>query len=234
MDMNHPRDALNSIQRPTKFDGKSSEYITWRRNCETVLRHCNYWDNLHSKHSDGLIKFYSSILILESLGEEPQRVCGKETGDPLRMLELLDNTYTSNSENISVVGILSKIFAKRYQPRESVYLYIQEFEKLFQQLDSIGAENCIQKGVRGTILMLSFGSCKYESVLLPLQYQHPRQITWEKVSLLLLSYEKSTIQKGKTDSNRIQGHETNWRNRVLRDSTNIDDRHPSLDFRTFR
>lgn len=200
---NSKSSANDDVYRISKFTGKPSEdYTTWRLRAVIALKGKGFWSALQKKECAEDIKEKSTALIVNALGDTPLRVCSDKLDDPMGLLTLLDARYAS-CRTTSRVSLLTSLYTKRFNGKDHMSKYIDEFESLFGQLERMGAETKVPDSHKAPLLLASLGTHSLlESSVAALRLRDIDKLTWEAVTADLI--QEWTQLKGK-DSNTQPG-----------------------------
>jgi gag-polypeptide of LTR copia-type len=170
-----------------KFNAKpSDDYTLWRLRIETALKGKGYWSDLQTPACQETIKDKSTALIVSALGDSAFRVCAPEAGDPIAMLHMLDKRYASKRA-ASRISLLTSVYDKRYQPKSSMSKYIDEFNQLFSQLESMGTDANIPESHKAPLLLASLcTNSSLESTVAALRLRDISDLTCDSVTADLI------------------------------------------------
>jgi len=122
----------------SKFGGRTTDdYNTWRLRAVIALKGKGYWTPLQADKCEDKIKEQATALLVNALGDIALRVCSDELENPIKMLELLDARYAS-SRTSSRISLLTTLYTKRFQDKDNMAKFIDEFETIFGQLERMG------------------------------------------------------------------------------------------------
>lgn len=190
-----------------KFSGsRNDDYSLWRLRAEIALKGKGFWTELEKKDCSEDIKNKSSAMLVAALGDTALRVCSSKIGQPLQMLEMLDNRFAS-SRTATRISVLTTMYTKRFNSRkDNMGKFIDEFETLFAQLERMGPDTKIPESHKAPLLLASMGTTsQLESTVAALRTKDTDELTWETVTSDLIQewkHIKSSHHSG--DHNRHQ------------------------------
>eukprot|EP00171_Calliarthron_tuberculosum_P022539 IDg22539t1 len=95
------------------------------------------------------------------------------------------------------ISIMTSIYSKKYQGRQDMARYIDEFETLFGQLERMGSEIAIPEKHKTPLLLASMGNeSPLESSIAALRLKDTTDLTWEAVSADLIEEWKRVYSNG--------------------------------------
>lgn len=198
-----------------KFTGKASDdYNTWRLRAIIALKGKGYWKQLEKEKCTEEVKEKAAALLVNALGDSPLRVCSSSLDDPITMIELLDARYASDRA-VSRISVLTSLYSKKYNSRENMAKYIDEFEVLFNQLEKMGNDTKVPESHKAPLLLSSMGhDSQLESTVAALRLRDVDQLTWESVTAdLIQEYQQSKETKKHSKHSAGLGHRNNNSNR---------------------
>lgn len=105
-------DDITKIQN---FNGnRSDHYSLWRLTVGTALKENGFWTELREKDCSKDIKIKSSTMLVAVVGDTVLRVCSSKIGQPLEMLEMLDNRFPA-SRTATRISIITTMCTKRFK-----------------------------------------------------------------------------------------------------------------------
>ncbi len=166
-----------------KFNGRTSDDCNlWRVRAETALKGKGYWSKLNSDNCDSDVKDKASAMLVNALGDLALRVCMNEVSEPMKMLKLLDNRYAS-SRAATRISVLTSVYAKRWNGKEHMGKFVDEFESLFSQLERMGEDVKIPETHKGPLLLASIGhGTVLESTVAALRLKDTSDLKWPSIT----------------------------------------------------
>ena len=179
-----------------KFFGRANDdYNLWRIRAEMSLKGKDYWEELRKEDCSIKTKQKASAMLTTELGDSALRVCSTQITDPMKMLELLDKRYAS-TRTATRICVLTSVYSKRFEAKDNMPRYIDEFESLFSQLERMGKDAAIPESHKAPLLLASMGHYSpLESTVAALRIKDTEDITWEAVSADLIQEWKQVRSK---------------------------------------
>lgn len=123
------------------------------------------------------------------------------------MLEMLDNRFASN-RTATRISVLTAMYTKRFNYKQHLPTYIDEFESLFAQLERMGTDNEIPEFHKAPLLLSSMGNnSPLESTVAALRTKDTDQLTWEDVTSDLI--QERTKWKSRHNKHRLNSTNNN-------------------------
>lgn len=186
-----------------KFIGnRTDHYSLWRLRAEIALKGKGYWKQLKDDPCETDVKDKASTLLVVALGDTALRACAVKIGNPLEMLEMLNNGFALN-RTATRISVLTSMYIKRFNcKRDDIATFVDEFESLFAQLERMGAETEIPESHKAPLLLVSMGNnSPLESTVAALRKKETDKLSWEDVTSDLIQEWNQIKSRYQTDNN---------------------------------
>lgn len=177
-----------------KFKGLPREYYNISKlRIEHAFKGKGLWRILTKDSPNEDAKEKPCLISVEAIGDSPNRECQSALGEPLKMMQVL-NDRSASKRTSNRVTLLSAVFTKRYNNNTHMGNYIDEFNTLFSQLKSMGKEHAIPEGLKPILLMSSTGKdSPLEGILGARRMKDSEYLTWGSVCAGLIQQSEFAI-----------------------------------------
>eukprot|EP00171_Calliarthron_tuberculosum_P018320 IDg18320t1 len=161
----------------------------------------------------------TKLTVSEDASDSAFRVCASATRKPYKMLELLDTRYASKRAASRIATLIS-VYSKRFNGKASMCKYIEDFNHLFSQIESMDPEASIPESHKAPLLLASIRTeSVIESTIAALRLKDIKNLTWESVPTDLIQ-ESNLISRLKKNENKKMGPR---RNKMAIEHSNAND-----------
>ncbi len=199
---------VDSSSKLKRFNGNHYEnYNLWRIRAKATLKGKQYWSQLMTRTAEATVLEKATSLLVSALGDSPLRVWRAEIGNPIELLNKLDQRYTSNRA-ASRIATSTAVYSKHYSDSMNTSKYIDEFSQLFSQLEMMGDSAMLPEAHKAPILLASLGtSSRLENTAAALRLKDLDDLTWESVTTdLIQEYERRTTVMERHERKNAKPH----------------------------
>lgn len=166
-----------------------------------ITMNIGLWSKLENVECDPGVKDKASPMLVSALGDTALQVWSSEIGEPIKMLEMLDNRFASN-RTATQISFLTRVCTKRFNARyHDMATYVEQFETLSAQLERMGNDTQIPKSHKARLLLATRSNHSLlESALATPKAKETDKLSWHEVTSDLI--QEWNQLKGRNDDSK--------------------------------